>query len=230
LDGLKSIWRKELLELAYKIIRSKRRTVALVITKDATLEVRAPLRVSLNVIKEFVDKKKTWIKNKIELINQERVLPKKFEEGEDFIYEGNAYKLQISDGKDISISSVLHFPKKLLPEARQHLIVWYKKQAFTKIVERVDHYANITRLEYKAVKLTNAERRWGSCSCKGSLNISWRLIMAPPDILDYIIVHELIHLIERNHSKQFWDRVQTILPNYKEQERWLKQRGNTLML
>ena len=229
---VKNNWRKSLADLIDKIVRSNRRTVSLVITKDAALEVRAPFNVSLDVIKKFAAKKRDWIEQKKELVNKLRacVLTKQFVDGEEFMYEGNSYKLQSSDCEIISVSSVLHFPKKFLPEAKQYLIAWYKTQAFAKIVERVNYYANNTQLKYKAVKLTSAERSWGSCSHKGSLNINWRLIMAPPNILDYIIVHELVHLVEKNHSKRFWDRVQAILPDYKEQESWLKQKGNTLIL
>lgn len=219
-------------DLIGNIIRSKRRTLALVITKDATLEIRAPLNISLDTIKKFVAKKKSWIEKKKELVNKKRslILPKEFVDGEEFMYEGSTYRLRINDGKQIDISDVLHFPKKLLPEAKQHLIYWYKKVALTKIIARVNHYANITQLQYSAIKISNAKGSWGSCSPRGSLNINWKLIMAPPEILDYVVVHELVHLVERNHSKRFWGKVQKFFPSYKEQENWLKQNGNTLVL
>jgi len=215
-----------------KIIRSKRRTIALVITKDATLEVRAPFNASLGIIEKFVAEKRSWIEKKKAFVNKNRtnVLPKNFVDGEEFIFAGNIYKLQCGNCDAISISSALHLPQKLLPQAKQHLTIWYKNQALKKIIERANHYANITQLKYKAIKLTSAKRSWGSCSHKGSLRINWRLVMAPLNILDYVVVHELIHLVEKNHSKQFWHRVQTILPNYKEQKNWLKLNGNTLTL
>lgn len=217
-------------DLIDKIVRSNRRSVSLVITKEASLEVRAPFNVPLEIIQGFINKKRSWIERNKESVRKLRasVVTKQFVDGEEFLYEGSNYQLQSSVCEAISISDVLHFPKKFLPEAKLHLIAWYKIQASKKIIERVNHYANNTGLKYKAIKLTNAKRSWGSCSHKGSLNINWRLVMAPPAILDYIIVHELVHLVEKNHSKQFWDRVQAILPNYEEQERWLKQKGNML--
>jgi len=202
----------------------------LVITKEAALEVRAPLNISLERIRKFVDKKRSWIEKKKDIVNKSRVLPKRFIDGEEFVFEGNLYKLQSSDCEDIEISNVLHLPKKFLPQAKRHLTFWYKDKALGKIIERINYYAAITQLQYNGVKITNAERSWGSCSTKGSINISWRLIMAPPSILDYVIVHELVHLVERNHSKSFWDRLQKILPDYKENEIWLKKNGNTLVL
>jgi predicted metal-dependent hydrolase len=221
-----------LTDLIDKIIRSKRRTIALVITKDATLEVRAPCNASLDLIEKFVAEKISWIERKKNFVNKNRtnILPKNFVDGEEFIFEGNIYKLQCGNYEAISISSSLHFPKKFLPQAKQHLTIWYKNQALKKIIRRVKHYSNITQLKYKSVKLTSAKRSWGSCSHKGSLHINWRLVMAPLNILDYVVVHELIHLVEKNHSKQFWHRVQTILPDYKEQKNWLKLNGNTLTL
>lgn len=215
-----------------KIIRSKRRTIALVITKDATLEVRAPFNVSLDLIEKFVTEKRSWIEKKKSLVNNNRttILPKNFIDGEEFMFAGNVYRLQYSDYDYINISNVLHFPKKFLPKAKQHLTIWYKNQALLKIIERVNHYAIITKLKYTSVKLTNAKRSWGSCSHKGLLRINWRLIMAPLNILDYVVVHELVHLVEKNHSKHFWHRVQMILPDYKERKNWLKLNGNTLTL
>ena len=216
----------------YKIIRSKRRTLALVITKDATLEVRAPLKLSLDFIEKFVNKKRSWIEKKKALVSnkRDRTQPKKFVDGEEFMYEGEVYRLQIGDCESINLSSVLFFPKKFLPQAKHHLTIWYKNKALKKIIERVNHYADKAQLQYKAIKITSAGRSWGSCSAKGSLNINWRLLMAPPIILDYIVVHELVHLVERNHSKQFWNKVQKILPDYKEHEVWIKQNGDALML
>ena len=117
-----------------------------------------------------------------------------------------------------------------MSEAKKHLTAWYRIQAFKKIAERVNYYANIAQLRYKTVKLTSANKRWGSCSYKGSLNINWRLIMSPSNVLDYVVVHELVHLVEKNHSKQFWNKVQIILPDYKEYRNWLKQKGNMLVL
>jgi len=215
-----------------KLIRSNRRSVSLIITKDANLEVRAPFNVSLDIITEFVTKKKSWIeKKKAQIINlRAQALPQVFADGKEFIYAGNRYKLQVSDCEAIHLSDVLHFPKSFLPEIKQHVIAWYKTQSLKKIIERANYYATLTQLKYKYIKLSNATKSWGYCDHKESLHINWRLIIAPPDILDYVIVHELVHLAERNHSKRFWDKVQATLPNYKEHKNWLRQKGNMLML
>jgi predicted metal-dependent hydrolase len=151
--------RKNLPGLTYKIIRSKRRTIALIITQDGFLKVRAPFNASLVIIEKFALEKKTWIENKISLVNKNRarVIPKKFTQGEEFTYEGNIYKLQLSNSENISISDALYLPKKFLPDAKQHLITWYKKQALAKIVNRVNHHADCMQLKYKSIKLSTAK-------------------------------------------------------------------------
>ncbi|MCX6807530.1 MAG: M48 family metallopeptidase, partial [Patescibacteria group bacterium] len=84
--------------------------------------------------------------------------------------------------------------------------------------------------KYKQIRVTSAKKRWGSCSHKGNISFSWRLIMATPSIIDYVIVHELAHLREYNHSKKFWQFVAKIIPYYKEQRKWLKDNGYTLIV
>ncbi|MCX5713709.1 MAG: SprT family zinc-dependent metalloprotease [Candidatus Omnitrophica bacterium] len=172
-----------------RIIRSKRRTLALIITADAGLEVRAPFALSENAIMDFIRKKSSWI-----LKNQQMVR-----------------------GRN----------KKIVPG---HLIGWYKAQALEKISERCRFYAGVTGFEYKVVRISNAVKRWGSCSPSGRLNFSWRLAMAPLEVIDYVVIHEIMHLSERNHSRRFWDKVEAVLPGYKKCESWLRMNGYLLTL
>ena len=99
---------------------------------------------------------------------------------------------------------------------------WLKSKAEKVIKERVDRYANIMGVNYASVKMSDAKARWGSCSSKDNLNFAWRLVLAPLGIIDYVVVHELSHITYKNHSPQFWARVKTVLPHYKEQQDWLK--------
>ena len=85
-------------------------------------------------------------------------------------------------------------------------------------------------LKYDKIIITGAMKRWGSCSSKGNLNFAWRLVMAPIDIIDYVVVHELSHIVHRNHSKRFWEQVETIFPDYKIKRKWLKEYGCTMVL
>jgi predicted metal-dependent hydrolase len=216
-----------------KIIRSKRRTIVLEITADASLVIRAPIKTSLAYINELVAKKNHWIKTKQELIkkNYVKAKPKEFVSDESFLYLGKSYRLKITDKHDnVFLDDFLYLPRSMQAKAKQHLVDWYKKAACEKVTQRLNWYSNITGLKYKSVKITNAQKRWGSCSNKGSLCFSWRLIMSPLNVLDYVIVHELAHIAEKNHSSRFWNKVKEIMPDYKEKNKWLKENGNALNL
>ena len=104
----------------------------------------------------------------------------------------------------------------------------YKTQALDYITQRVEYYAQISGLKYRSIRINNATTRWGSCGYKNSLNFSWRLIMAPPRVVDYVIIHELMHLKQKNHSHKFWAEVALMMPDYAQEERWLKQNGYLL--
>ena len=107
---------------------------------------------------------------------------------------------------------------------------WYKKQARTVLTERVEFFARECGFNVKKIRISSARTRWGSCSTKGTLSFTWRLVMAPLEVIDYVVVHELCHLKELNHSKVFWSQVGVILPDYKLRRKWLKDNGAVLRL
>ena len=117
-----------------------------------------------------------------------------------------------------------------LPYAEDVFTAWYKKQARQVITERVEKYAELYGYVYKRIRITSARTRWGSCSSKGSLNFPWRLVMAPMHIIDYVVIHELVHIKEQNHSKVYWNKVEQIMPDYKERRAWLNDYGHLLNL
>jgi predicted metal-dependent hydrolase len=217
-----------------KLIRSKRRTISLEITEDGTLIVRAPLKISTAVIEKFAYQKRFWIAEKQKILKERflKITPKRFVDGEEFMYLGKIFCLKIFDGKFISLTAnnALHFPRDLLPKAKQALVSWYKEQALQNITERVQHYARLANLKYRSIKITSAESRWGSCGARGSLNFSWRLIMAPQEVIDYVVVHEVAHLAVKNHSRRFWHKVQEIMPDYKQRKHWLRKNSHLFVM
>lgn len=106
-----------------------------------------------------------------------------------------------------------------------HLVKQYKKQAHYIIQERLSYYSTITGLKFSKFRITSAKTRFGSCTSKGVLSFSWRLIFYPKEVIDYVVVHELTHLREFNHSRNFWERVELVLPEYKVHKKWLKEKG-----
>ncbi|MBL7130260.1 MAG: M48 family metallopeptidase [Candidatus Omnitrophica bacterium] len=217
-----------------KIIRSKRKTLGLEVTRDAQLIIRAPEKISLGAIKRIVFKKQVWIKNKqVEVRKRHKhTEPKEFVSGEGFLYLGDTYKLEFVDSvkEPIIFDKSFKISRKYLNHAKKILIDWYKARAIEKITERVKWYAYLSGIQYNIIKITNAKKRWGSCGAKGSLNFSWRLIMAPLKALDYVVIHEISHLAERNHSRNFWNKIKILMPDYEKYKYWLKENEHLLII
>ncbi len=215
------------------IIRTTRRTIALVVTRDARLIVRAPIKTPESYIIDIVKQKERWVRKKIDEIKLRPSLPDKgFVNGESFLFLGRSYPLRIKtsmpepvilrDGIEVNIAE----PSII----RETLIKWYKDEAKNKISERCEWMSKVTGYKPASVKISNAQRRWGSCGPRGDLNFSWHLIMSPMEIIDYVIVHELVHLEVKNHSKYFWNKVRAIMPDYNDRRHWLKQNGRDLLI
>ena len=218
-----------------KIIRTKRKTIALQITDDGTLIVKAPFGVSEQTIKNVVIKHKDWIERKKKdiLSRDPKFAEKEFVNGEGFLYLGKYYKLNIVNKQDAPLlfnNNYFYLLRDYLPVARDLFINWYKEKAYEKISERVEWYVKKRGFVYNKINITSANQRWGSCSSKGNLNFSWRLIMAPLPVIDYVVVHELVHLEERNHAKSFWSKVKMLMPEYEKHRDWLKRNGYLLRL
>lgn len=217
----------------HKVIRSPRRSIALVVGTDATLTVRAPVDTSMEYIEDLVRRKLSWIRKKMsEAEARPAVRRKRFVSGESFLYLGDHYRLRVVS----NAKAPLVFQKEFVlagghrREARELLINWYKQEARRKIPERVAWHARRSGMTIEAVKITNAGKRWGSCGKSGSLNFSWKLVMAPLRVLDYVVVHELAHVLERNHSDSFWRKVATMCPSYRSSIDWLKKNEHLLQL
>ncbi|MCX6685054.1 MAG: SprT family zinc-dependent metalloprotease [Methanoregula sp.] len=216
-----------------KIIRSKRKTIALVVTKESQLIIRAPFYTPLDYIEKIVSKKSVWIKQKIaEISKQPKAQKKEFVNGEGFLFLGKPYQLQIVENHplDIELKDRLYIAQNALPNIEKKLTQWYRNQAIEKITERCFWYSKLTGYHPISIKITDAQKRWGSCSAKGTVNFSWHLILAPLEVIDYVIVHELIHLEEPNHSKIFWIKVRSILPDYEKRKNWLKNNERLLKM
>lgn len=209
-----------------KIIRSRRKSIALVVSANAELVVRAPMRTSLEYIRDLVGRKSSWIdkKQKWILKNGSPAKSKEFVDGEEFLYLGESYKLKIDYCDNIKLEDFLYFPEKYLLKSdfsRAKIVAWYKQEAKSIITERANLYSRLTGWRFKSISIRSAETRWGSCGAKGSINFAWKLVMAPLEVIDYVVVHELAHLVERNHSARFWNKVRTVFPDYKTRRKWL---------
>jgi predicted metal-dependent hydrolase len=147
-----------------------------------------------------------------------------------FLFLGRSYPLKVVEDlpKAVIMEDSLMISGMVLRNARDHLECWYRNQALEYISRRVEHYARQSDLKYKSIRVSNATTRWGSCGYNDTLNFTWRLIMAPERVVDYVVVHELMHLKQKNHSHLFWDEVARVVPDYSQDERWLRQNGYLL--
>ncbi len=213
-----------------KIIRTKRKTIALIVESNGDLIIRAPKRATKREINALVKKHADWIVEKQDEVRkeQEAFTPRQFAEGEEFYFLGKSYALQYTGAKKSTLrlwGEKLQVARSVQEKPERVIEQWYKKEARQIFTERVNFYAEKYGFEYNKLKLSSAKRRWGSCSSIGNINLTWRLVMAPPEIIDYVVVHELCHLREQNHSKAFWAQVGAIMPNYKARRKWLKENG-----
>ena len=210
-----------------KIIRSRRRTIALIVQTDGSLLVRAPNRATRRQINAMVLQHAEWIAKKQARVSEFAITPRQFIEGERFPFLGESYSLKLVAAEKplIELNGNFHLAKSALGQAEQIFEKWYRQQARSVFTERVDFYAGEFGFKYAKLKLSSARTRWGSCSAKGNINLTWRLVMAPLEIIDYVVVHELSHLREHNHSKAFWLQVEATLPDYKSRRKWLKENG-----
>ncbi len=212
-----------------KIIKSKRKTIALQINKEGHLIVRTPLYATKEEVINFIKRNTLWIlKNKEKIEAKKRLIKKiSFTSGEKLPFLGKYYNLEVLQDQDFLIFSKNNFylGQSNCLKAKELFIKWYKNQAYSIIKERLDFYCNSTGLTYSSFKINSAKKRWGSCSFKNNLNFSWRLILTPIKCVDYVVVHELVHTIIKDHSKNFWKRLEAVLPDYKRERKFLKEIG-----
>lgn len=216
-----------------QIIRSRHRSIALVITPDGHLIVRAPLKAPAALINKFVEEKSGWISKKIWEIKQRPAATEHlYEEGESFLYLGRVYPLHIVEsGKSpIERTDRLCVCRTLLPDIKHRLKCWYVQEAQREIHARCMWFSMTTGYTPKSIRITDARQRWGSCTSTGGINFSWRLIQAPLEIVDYVIIHELVHLKQHDHSKKFWAKVKEIMPDYERRKEWLRENERLLRI
>ncbi len=217
-----------------QIIHSRRKTIALIVKPDGSLVIRAPLRASESQIRALVEGKAAWIRSKqVQVkIAYAQAAPKKYLDGEGFFYLGKLFPLKIVDQGQAPLELNDHFLLKraFLAKAPEVFKAWYRHQAYLLLSDRVAWYASQYNFAWKQVRITSAQTRWGSCSVQGTLSFTWRLVMVPLPMIDYVVVHELAHLKERNHGKKFWAEVMSILPDYQEKRQWFRKNGHLLNL
>lgn len=167
--------------------RNDRKTLAITITQEGALLVKAPLGIPDREILRFLKQKQYWIYKQTKRV--------------------------LEDGQ-----------KRV--ERSEEEIKRLKLQARRVLTEKSDYYKSLLGVDYQRIRIGSQRTRWGSCSTRGTISYNWHLILMPERIMDYVVVHELCHLLEMNHSKRFWKKVGEVLPDYENRRKWLKENGN----
>jgi len=216
-----------------QFIRARRRTISIQIKPGGQVVVRAPLRASERLVHEFVESKAAWIeRKKAEAAQRAPVTAKEFKAGESFLLLGRKIPLRVVENQQAALTLTDQFllSKKVAPKAAQAFEKWYRARALQVLSERVKLYAARHGFQPGRIRITAARTRWGSCSSKGTLSFTWRLVMAPIEVIDYVVLHELVHLRVKNHSQVFWNALAALQPDYKQYVAWLKINGHSLSL
>ncbi len=204
-----------------KIIYTRRRTIAIIINNRAEVVVRAPLRAKQEDIDKFIKSKFEWISKKKNEMLKNRITQIKGLDKETIHLLGVNYTINLTNNQRVSISEdKINLPSINSLDNLKNFIVKYAKQYIPK---RVNVLARLNGLEYGKVSITRAKTRWGSCGYRNNLNFTYKLILCPIEVVDYVIIHELTHILIKNHSKKFWQKVEEIMPEYKSNESWLKK-------
>ena len=224
---------------------SKRRTIQIRINEEAQVLVAAPLRLEQNKIEGFIKQKADWIIEKRGKFEEHhrRLQKRKFEHSHEFLFLGKPYRLLIEEDyvKRVHLKFDGDAWQVIVPtlssiDERQalikaKLIQWYRREAEEFLASRVFHYARLMGVEPKTIAVRTQKRVWGNCHYHTkTIHFNWQIIFSPKEVIDYVVVHELAHLIVPNHSANFWKNVEKILPDFKQHKEWLKKNSFDMTL
>ena len=226
-------------EFPIEVIRTDRKRSASIYLDGEGIKVRVPKGLSDSHVRDLIARKSPWIKRKLreaELTASPR--PKEFVSGETFSYLGRNYRLKVLSGDipslklrggylEVNTSGSSETQKE---QVRSLLLDWYREHAQKRLEEKTHRYAQVLQVELNSVSVKDYKSRWGSCSTKGDVCYNWRIVIAPHRIVDYVVVHELCHLLEHNHSAIYWRHVERIIPDFRKCREWLKQNSERLQI
>jgi predicted metal-dependent hydrolase len=221
--------------LEFKIVRSaRRRKLTITVERDREIIVHVPADTSEETVHRLVDSKRQWIFDKLHHSQkyQDRVHPpgKEVVNGESAPYLGRDYRIEIAETEsgEVEFSRFFMVPRSHQAKRREALKAWYITRAKSTILPRAEQIARELGVTFTSAKIVDNRYRWGSCTVTSTVNFNWRLIKAPMFVVDYVIVHELAHLLEGNHTPRFWNIVRATSPTMEKAKEWLKEHGQVL--
>ncbi len=201
---------------------------------DRGLRVGAPLRASLREIEAVLHQHARWVIRKLADWHSRRPPARRWESGETLAYLGLPLTLAVAQGPSEIVQTPTHLqirsPDAAAPAVAALAVHWLRGQALAHFHRRIEHFRMRVTLEPVAVKLSNARSRWGSCHSSGRISLNWRLIHMPQHLIDYVVVHELAHLREMNHSPRFWAVVGNVIPDYAARRREIRRESHRYLV
>ena len=226
-------------DIEYTLKRSLRKTASIYIERDGGVSVLVPDSFTDIDLTKLLEGKRTWIYKQLaewEDLNSTRI-QRQFVNGEGFLYLGRTYRLEIVKDQPVPLSlkngyfclraSTLKSGDISPDEAFKE---FYRQKGKVKISERVDLYKRKMGVKPQSIHCLDLKNRWASCNSSGRLNFHWKCMMAPLKILDYIVVHELAHLLHPSHTQAFWNEVDKMMPDFEERKAWLRRHGSSMDL
>lgn len=215
----------------FTLIRSARRSISIQVLATGQVVVRAPLRLPAGYLERVLAEKTAWIQKMQAQAGQARLQglgepagKRRFEAGQPFPFLGQDYPLEIVERQAVPLrlEGGFRLRRGALGQAAGVFEAWYREQARDLYTRRLAELAARHGFQYSRMRLSSARTRWGSCSSRGTISLNWRLVLAPAEVVDYVILHELAHLRVPNHSKEFWRLVESLCPEAKQHRQWLK--------
>lgn len=212
--------------IKYKLEFRKRKSIGIIINEEGELLVRAPIGVSIDTIEKVLEKKKDWIEEK-----QKKFTSRDKLNSNEVMYLGETYTVKVIEQKYLKRNFIYLQDKTFLinvsnkDNAAKVLEKWFRERCLEKVSEYVNKYSIELKKIPIEVKVKEQKRKWGSCTYDNKILLNWRLIMAREKAIEYVVVHEMCHMIHKNHSKEFWREVEGILPQFKIEDAYLKEKG-----
>ncbi len=217
-----------------KVVRTLNRKKTLTLRiKNGQIEILCPYYTSVNYLKNIITKKKNWIRREKEINAKNLSEIDQISKGY-ISYKG--FKLSLiyekSDADSIllenNVLKVFH-SKESFKKKKKLIIFWLKSQSFEFLKSRLFFLSNKININFNSLNIRSYRARWGSCNENADISLNWKLIMLPEDVIDYVLIHELAHVVVPNHSKDFWRLVEKKYPDYKSRKNWLKENGAPLI-
>ena len=222
------------------VVYRKRKTISIEVNLEGRVRISAPVNLDSKEILEVIKRKANWIcKKQDELMERRSIRPSNvYVNGEKYLYLGNEYILELCCDKNIKKPKVeinnniikISYKEIGSDVVRSILELWYREKTLEIVTKRVLNYNKFFKTSPKELKVKEQKRRWASCTYDNRILFNWRISMAPIEVIDYIVVHEMCHMDFKDHSKNFWIRVKSVMPNYEVHQLWLKENGIRLEL